>query len=290
MKQLILLFLFTISASAQIKGVVKDSVTKEPIAYVSVWVENKNIGASTELDGAFEINSLSDVKLQFSILGYKNKVAKINENGVYYLVSEDLKIEEVVIIKNKKNSKTFKLGHSNKSNVSHLQGKNPQILAKKFEYDTIYKTTPFLKEIEVFTKSSIEDAIFKLRILEFDSIKQLPGKTLLSENIIVKVKKGQRKNVIDVSKYNIEFPTNGIVIGVENIIVDSNKYLYNIKAMPQEVYCYAPAVVLNYVDDIKSYMFMNLKWVKRDKYTLSHGKYKGQKKVIEPAINITLSN
>lgn len=180
MKKFILLFLFTLSATAQIKGVVRDSITKEPIAYVSVWVENKIIGASSEIDGTFDINSSSDVKLQFSILGYKNKVAKINKEGLYYLVPENSIIEEV-IIKNKKNSKSIKIGHSNKSNVSHLQGKYPQILAKKFDYDSIYKATPFLKEIEVFTKSPIEGAIFKLRILEFDSIKQLPGKSLISE-------------------------------------------------------------------------------------------------------------
>ena len=289
MKKFILLFLFTLSATAQIKGVVRDSITKEPIAYVSVWVENKIIGASSEIDGTFDINSSSDVKLQFSILGYKNKVAKINKEGLYYLVPENSIIVEV-IIKNKKNSKSIKIGHSNKSNVSHLQGKYPQILAKKFDYDSIYKATPFLKEIEVFTKSPIEGAIFKLRILEFDSIKQLPGKSLISEDVIVKVKKGQKKNVINVSQYNIEFPKKGIVVGVENIIVDSNKYLYSTKAMPQDVYSYAPAVVLNYVDDIKSYMFLNLKWLIREKYTLSYGRLKGQKKVIEPAINIILTN
>lgn len=287
MKNHILLFLFTISATAQIKGVVRDSITKEPIAYVSVWVENKTIGASSEIDGTFDINSSPDVKLQFSILGYKNKVAKINKDGFYYLVPENTIIEEV-IIKNKRNTKSIKIGHSNKSNISHLLGNYPQILAKKFDYDSIYKATPFLKEIEVFTKSPIENAIFKLRVLEFDSIKQLPGKSLISEDVIVKVKKGKKNNVINVSQYNIEFPKNGIVIGIENIIVDSNKYTH--KAMHQDVYYYAPAVVLNYVDDLNSYIFLNLKWFTREKLTLNYGKHKGQKKTIEPAINITLTN
>ncbi len=289
MKKHILLFLFTISATAQIKGVVRDSITKEPIAYVSVWVENKNLGTSTEVNGTFEVTSSSVEKLQFSILGYKNKVVKINKDGLYYLVPEDLKIEEVVI-KNKENTKAIKLGHSNKSNISHLQGKYPQILAKKFDYDSIYKATPYLKEIEVFTKSPIEDAIFKLRVLEFDSIKQIPGKSILSENIIVKVKKGQKKNVIDVSQYNIEFPKNGIVIGVENIIVESNKYIFLKDEKSIDHIVYAPSVVLNYVDELNSFWFHNLKWYKREKYTLNYGRQKGEKKVIEPAINIILSN
>jgi hypothetical protein len=289
MRKFILLFLFTLSATAQIKGVVRDSITKEPIAYVSVWVENKTIGASSEIDGTFDINSSSDVKLQFSILGYKNKVAKINKEGLYYLVPENAIIEEV-IIKKKKNSKSIKIGHSNKSNVSHLLGKYPQILAKKFDYDSSYKATPFLKEIEVFTKSPIEGAIFKLRILEFDSIKQLPGKSLISEDVIVKVKKGQKKNVIDVSQYNIEIPKNGFVIGVENIIVESNKYIFLKDEKSVDHIAYAPSVVINYVDELNSFWFHNLKWYKKVKYEINFSKHKGQNKVMEPAINITLSN
>ena len=40
----ILFFFITISLSAQIRGVVKDSISGEPIPYVNIWVENGVIG------------------------------------------------------------------------------------------------------------------------------------------------------------------------------------------------------------------------------------------------------
>ncbi len=41
MKVILLLFLSSISLSAQTKGVVKDSLTGKPIPYVNIWVENE---------------------------------------------------------------------------------------------------------------------------------------------------------------------------------------------------------------------------------------------------------
>lgn len=40
----LLLILISGSLSAQIKGVVKDSLTGNSIPYVNIWVENGNIG------------------------------------------------------------------------------------------------------------------------------------------------------------------------------------------------------------------------------------------------------
>ena len=42
---LILISQFTFS---QIRGVVKDSLTGNPIPYVNIWVENENIGTTSE--------------------------------------------------------------------------------------------------------------------------------------------------------------------------------------------------------------------------------------------------
>ena len=42
-----LLFAFQFSFS-QLKGVVKDSISGQPIPYVNIWVENENIGTTSE--------------------------------------------------------------------------------------------------------------------------------------------------------------------------------------------------------------------------------------------------
>lgn len=288
MKYFYFIFLISFSLSAQIKGIVKDSISGESIPYVSIWIENKSTGTSSEENGTFVINAKETNRLQFSCLGYKDTTLKINENGIYLLSPEIYQINEVIVFSAKR-TKVNKIGNSEFSRSSHLQGAIPQILAKKFDYDSIVKETNFLKEIEIFTKSPIKDAILKIRILEFDTITSLPGKSLVDESILVKVGKGRKKTIVDVSNQNISIPKGGIIIGIENVIVESNKYFQSHGDKIETEY-YAPQVILNYVEEEKSYMFVNLKWFKRKKQSVEFGNNKGKKMVIEPAINIVLTN
>lgn len=288
MKYFYFIFLISFSLSAQIKGIVKDSISGESIPYVSIWIENKSTGTSSEENGTFVINAKETNRLQFSCLGYKDTTLKINENGIYLLSPEIYQINEVIVFSAKR-TKVNKIGNSEFSRSSHLQGAIPQILAKKFDYDLIVKETNFLKEIEIFTKSPIKDAILKIRILEFDTITSLPGKSLVDESILVKVGKGRKKTIVDVSNQNISIPKGGIIIGIENVIVESNKYFQSHGDKIETEY-YAPQVILNYVEEEKSYMFVNLKWFKRKKQLVEFGNNKGKKMVIEPAINIVLTN
>ena len=73
-----LLFAFQFSFS-QLKGVVKDSISGQPIPYVNIWVENENIGTTSELDGTFTINTTSDKVLVFSALGFESKKIKADK-------------------------------------------------------------------------------------------------------------------------------------------------------------------------------------------------------------------
>ena len=68
-KRLIWLFLFISQfALSQIKGVVKDSISGQPIPYVNIWVENETIGTISEIDGSFVLTTSSDKNIVFSIL------------------------------------------------------------------------------------------------------------------------------------------------------------------------------------------------------------------------------
>lgn len=59
-------------------GIVRDSVSGEPISYVSVMFENSTIGAMTDDDGAFSLqNDKGLTRLVVSSLGYDNKVVNL---------------------------------------------------------------------------------------------------------------------------------------------------------------------------------------------------------------------
>ena len=67
-KRLWLLFiLVSFSVSAQIKGVVVDENNK-PIPFVNIWVENENIGVSSEENGEYTINTAKTKNLIFCVL------------------------------------------------------------------------------------------------------------------------------------------------------------------------------------------------------------------------------
>ena len=113
-KRLFLLLVFiTCSVSAQIKGVVKDSLTGKPIPYVNIWVENENIGSTSEENGTFSINTTAKGKrLIFSTLGYEKKIIKASDAAVVNLKPLLYSLNEVVISKSI-GTKSIEIGKTN---------------------------------------------------------------------------------------------------------------------------------------------------------------------------------
>lgn len=74
-KLLIILFLLLSNSTfSQIKGIVIDSISKKPILYVNIWVENENIGTTSNVKGEFELSEIETNKfIVFSAIGFKTK-------------------------------------------------------------------------------------------------------------------------------------------------------------------------------------------------------------------------
>ncbi len=288
MKKIILFLLISFSLSAQIKGVVVDE-NNIPIPYVNIWIENENIGSTSEDDGSFKIDLKDENKnLVFSAIGYKKEVSKFKEKIV--LEKQIYKLEDVVI-QTSKQTKEIEIGDSKKIHHTQLSGDKPWIYGKLFSYEANYSETSFLKSIIFFTNSRKEEAKIKIRIYEVkDSI---PTDDILYEDLIVIVKKGMRKNKIDVSKYKIMFPKNGLIVGLEWLIIDYNKYYFDYKDGKSEksLVNYAPDLVINYSDIENSYRFSGGKW-KKNKLIFFKTKNKNpwDNKVMVPAINLVLTN
>ena len=74
MQKLALFFLLSTALSAQIKGVVKDSITGKPIPFANIWVENENIGTTSKEDGTFEIKTAKELGVSHTTI-----INKINK-------------------------------------------------------------------------------------------------------------------------------------------------------------------------------------------------------------------
>ncbi|MCD7848709.1 MAG: carboxypeptidase-like regulatory domain-containing protein [Parabacteroides sp.] len=84
-------------------GIVKDSITGEPLPFVSVYFDGSTIGAMTDDDGAFTLqNNQGYTRLAAASLGYDTKMIDLkpgqkNENLVLLLKPTAFEISEVVV-------------------------------------------------------------------------------------------------------------------------------------------------------------------------------------------------
>lgn len=161
-----------ISVSAQnIQGVVTDSLTNEPIPYLSVFYEGKGVGSITDNDGNYKVETRKGWnKLTFSAVGYVTKVVNIipgvTKNLNMRMRPDDIMLDEVVVkpkrekysrknnpavelmkkvIAHKKNNKLsendyYQYNKYQKITMS-LNDVTPEMLEKG-----MYKKMPFLKD------------------------------------------------------------------------------------------------------------------------------------------------
>ena len=213
--------LFSCFVSAQIKGVIKDSLTGKPVPYVNIWVENENIGSTSEENGTFFINtSAKGKRLIFSTLGYEKKYIKASETLEVNLKLTAYSLNEVVISKSI-GTKSIEIGKTN-NEIYQAFDNGPKIDTKYFPYFPSYKKTKYLKKVTIYTDSRIENAIIKIHFYAVDS-NGYPGEELLDKDFVVTVKKGTRINRFDLTEFNLKFPKTGLFIGFEKLMIENNK-------------------------------------------------------------------
>lgn len=282
-------FLFlNYSLTAQIKGVLKDSISGTAIAYATISIENESLGTTSDEDGTFIINDADKNKnLIISVLGYETKKIKAYKAEKVFLKRQNIALNEVVIV-NKKETKQIEIGQLENPIYQAFEN-TPRIEAKFFPYIISYKKTKFIKKVSVFTDSKIDVATIKIHFYEVNE-NGLPGNELIDKNLIVTVKKGQNKTYFDVSDYNITIPKNGLFVGIERLIIERNKLektvVNPIDKTTKNVKTYAPLTICAYISRPFMYNYIGGVWTKKTKSSDP----KSEIMVYEPAINLVLSN
>ena len=100
---LLLLVLAAPNAFAQqIKGVVTDSVTHEPLMYISIYYQEKrDMGTITNIDGEYNLDARRNGgTLVFSAVGYISKTVKVhyaNQTVNVQLAPDNVLLNEIVV-------------------------------------------------------------------------------------------------------------------------------------------------------------------------------------------------
>jgi len=284
-----LLYLIGFVSFAQTKGVVKDSLSGNPIAYVSVWVENENIGTTAEENGEFKISVNDKNKnLVFSVLGYERKVVKASDAGIVLMAPTALELNEVIIV-NKKENRQLEIGKIKK--LAEAFDKGPRLDAKFFPYQESYKKTKWIQKVTILTDSRIDNSTIKMHLYEVGE-NGYPGKELLSKDFIITLEKGIHENKIDLSDLNLEMPETGIFVAFERLIIEKNKIEKKItdynSNTTKTLITYAPLVLYNPVERDFVFSFSGGNWNKITKEELQ--KTATTTTVYEPSITLILSN
>jgi len=144
MNKFLVLFFISFSLSAQIRGVVKDSISGEPIPYVNIWVENETIGTTSEVNGRFSLDIKEEKVLVFSALGYETKKSS-SKNEIILLKPKVFELDEI-IVEQPKFKKEIEVGNYETGSFRIGLGNiNSAVYFKP--YDEMI-THPFLKEIK----------------------------------------------------------------------------------------------------------------------------------------------
>ncbi len=285
-----LLIFINCSLSAQINGVVKDSLTGKPIPYVNIWVENENIGSTSEENGTFFINTTAIGKrLIFSTLGYEKKIINASATSEVNLKLTAYSLNEVVISKGI-GTKSIEIGKA-KNEMYQAFDNGPKIDTKYFPYKTSYKKTKYLKQVTIYTDSRIENAIIKIHFYEANA-NGFPGEELLEKDFVVNVKKGTRINRFDLKEFNLKFPQTGVFVGFEKLMIENNKTEKTITDsntnISQTQKTYFPFVLYNFVEREFSYTFSGGKWNRQTNQNENNSLSKMM--INEPVITLILNN
>lgn len=161
---LFLLSLFvSISTSAQIKGVITDSLTNEPLMYITVQYEGKGVGGISNANGEYQVETRKGWdELTFSAIGYITKKVKLKPGTRTLNVKlqpDDIMLSEVVV-----KPKKEKYSRKNNPAVEFMKKVIENKKALKLEENDYYQYQKYEKmkmSLNDVTPDKMEKGIYK---------------------------------------------------------------------------------------------------------------------------------
>lgn len=263
---LVLVLIFSVKGYSQLQGIVLSNETLSPIPYTNIWIENEDIGTTSDVNGKFRFNeNHSNKKLIVSAIGYESLSLPIDSFFLQIkLVPKIYQISEVNVNPNQKKEELI---------MSHLEKQSsfcgimtPQIFARYFPFKSEYMNTPFIKSIKLRTRSLKIESCFNLRFLTVNENGE-PGEDILSDNLIVNVKRGVKNTAIkNFNNTTISIPEKGLFVAIEFLIIEKNAIRLKGKEVNtgeiNEITCFMPLIAGQKNNDtVNGWVYNRGKWM-----------------------------
>lgn len=286
-----------------LKGAVVDAESREALPFASIMVLNHNMGATTDLTGNFTLILREDLfndTLVISYLGYHTEAICICDlgSGLIKLNPKVIQLEIFHFSPVKKKSRVLYPFNTrncfvpysnefskNQSSWLPYRPHEPTIEALYFPFHLVGNKNALIKEVRFFTKSLSTPAFFRLRVLQADE-NQKPANDLITENIIVEVKRAEELVRVNLENYHLNFPENGIFIGFELMLRPENKKTVLLPDNSGSVVLYSP--YLQYYEvknaDFSYWLYAGGKWTQHKKPSFPFQ----PEEIIKPAIALVV--
>jgi hypothetical protein len=193
------------------------------LSYVSIFISNKpNIGTFTNEQGFFSLKAETSDTLFISHIGYESLKIKVSDfRGDIFLKESMHQLKEITVLSTNKKMQyvTQKLGtYWEKPDVNwFLSGCDNYALLvpNDLEQEGVIKNLYFKIKHERDKKYKDNQIQLRIRIYSGIAYKNKLQIDLLRENVIVIMKQHQKHISVNLEKYNVPFPKEGIIVGID---------------------------------------------------------------------------
>lgn len=245
----VLLLLFTIlpiGTSAQIRGVVTDSLTHEPLMLVSIQYKGSSYGTRTNENGEYRLTARSGLdEVTFSYMGYVTKTIRLKPGTTrldVQMVPDNIVLEELVV-----KPKRERYSRKNNPAVDFMRKVIEHKKTLKLEENDFYQYQKYEKmkmSLNDITQEKLEKGLYKKFAFFKDQVEEsaLSGKLIMpisiketaSRTIYRKDPKSKKTIIEGMNSSGIEeFFNTGDMLGtiLNDVFSDINIYEDNIRLL-----------------------------------------------------------
>ncbi|WP_133299977.1 carboxypeptidase-like regulatory domain-containing protein [Larkinella punicea] len=247
-KLLITIILFFVTVAFPVFGqvakcIVIDALNHKPVPYATVYSSKSGMGIHADEEGYFEWHTgISSDSIVVSSVGYKHQkimIKSLKEDIVNSIeINQDLvELSEVIVRPGSKSLERIVGFFYNEPDKN--RGMGPGGISENQIFVNYYPNTEqmegYIKKLMFDIKGfdlSQKSSRARIRILSYNKSSGLPDRDLLRESIVVKITKFSPNILLNIEKYKIVFPTDGVFIGLEFIC--HNEFIYKKKSLSRQ--------------------------------------------------------
>lgn len=208
------LSLSSVGQTQLISGIVSKKGTSEVLPYVSIAVKNTSRGTISDLKGSFSIGAKASDSILVSSVGYQKLTIAAGTIPDTLYLEEEISFLTEISISSTKRSKKINIGNLKEKTILATGGANQyaKLFPNQMGSDGILESITLSFQPEAKKYGRYMTAIM---VRVYENTNGLPGGDLLFQNVIVPIKENQNQVSVDLSKFNISFPSQGLFIGFD---------------------------------------------------------------------------